>query len=81
MLIISGRNSLEYPEQEVCRDIRLLHAAGISVEARQYDVPEDVTSRMLADVDRWLMATVTATPATPRVESPPKYLTRGISLN
>ncbi len=59
VLLVSGRQSETYPEDEVCKDLRLLHAAGFSVVARQYDTDDDVSSSMLGDVDRWLMSIVT----------------------
>lgn len=67
VMLFSGRRSLSYPDGEVCRDIRLMHAAGLSVIARQYDTEDDVSSEMLAEMDRWMMSIVTqASPTSPK---------------
>lgn len=61
--IASGRTSLEYPEAEVCRDLRMLHSAGCTVALRQYPCGDDLTNVMLADLNRWVMDIVCPTPA------------------
>ncbi len=55
-----GRESLEYPPARACEDLRLLHAAGISVTLRQYPQGHYLTSQILGDVDRWIMEQVAA---------------------
>jgi hypothetical protein len=35
--------------------LRLLHSAGCTVALRQYPGCDEVTTDMLADMDRWLM--------------------------
>lgn len=42
-------------EAELCRDLRLLHTAGMSVSLRHYRGDESVVPRMLGDMDRWIM--------------------------
>ena len=42
-------------KRDVCRDLRLLHAAGCTVALRQYPCGDDLTTTMLADLDRWIM--------------------------
>ncbi len=61
--IASGRTSREYPEADVCRDLRLLHAAGCTVALRQYPCGDDLTTTMLADLNRWIMEIVCPPPA------------------
>ena len=56
--IASGRTSRDYPEADVCRDLRLLHAAGCTVALRQYPCGDDLTTAMLADLNRWMMEIV-----------------------
>lgn len=53
--IASGRTSDGYPESDVCRDLRLLHSAGCTVALRQYPCGDDLTTTMLADLNRWIM--------------------------
>jgi phospholipase/carboxylesterase len=60
VFLTSGRESRDYPERAVCRDLRLLHAAGMSVNLRLYPCGDDVTTDMLADMDRWIMEQVAA---------------------
>lgn len=56
--VATGRQSGDYPETAVCRDLRLMHAAGCTVALRQYPCGDDLTTTMLADLDRWMMALV-----------------------
>lgn len=53
--LASSRNCQQYTQQEVCEDLRLLHAAGCSVALRQYPGDDDLTTVMLGDVNRWIM--------------------------
>lgn len=53
--VATGRTSREYPEADVCRDLRLFHAAGCTVALRQYPCGDDLTTTMLADLNRWVM--------------------------
>jgi phospholipase/carboxylesterase len=55
VFLATGRQSRQYPERAVCDHLRLLHAAGISVNLRLYPGDDDVTTDMLADMDRWIM--------------------------
>jgi phospholipase/carboxylesterase len=53
--LATARLSRCYPEQQVCRDLRLLHAAGCMVALRHYPCGDELTTAMLSDLDRWLM--------------------------
>lgn len=57
-LLATSRDSKRYPQQRVCQDLRLLHAAGCTVALRQYPGGDGLTKWMLADVDRWMMELV-----------------------
>ncbi len=50
-----------YPTEKVCHDLRLLHTAGMSVVLREYPGDDDLSTLMLADMDRWLMEQVIGT--------------------
>jgi phospholipase/carboxylesterase len=50
-----GRYSNQYPEAEVCANLRLLHAAGMLVTLRQYPCGQELALQMLGDMDRWIM--------------------------
>jgi phospholipase/carboxylesterase len=54
-LLATSRSNRNYAAEFVCRDLRLLHSAGCIVALRQYPGSDDLTSKMLADMDRWLM--------------------------
>lgn len=56
--LATGRTSAAYPEPEVCRDLRLLHSAGCTVALRQYPCGDELTTAMLADLNRWMMEIV-----------------------
>jgi phospholipase/carboxylesterase len=60
VFLASGRHSRLYPEADVCRDLRLLHASGVSVCLRQYPGGDEVTDHMLLDMDRWIMEQIAA---------------------
>ncbi len=59
VFLAHGRNAVSYDEEHVCMDLRLLHAAGISVTLRQYPCADELTTQMLSDLDVWLMDIVT----------------------
>lgn len=63
IMIQQSRDSIEYTEDQVCRDLRLLHAAGMSVTVRQYPGEQEVTTQILSDVNGWIMEQVTGTAA------------------
>jgi phospholipase/carboxylesterase len=58
LLLATCRDSEEYPPARVADDLRLLHSAGFSLALRQYPGEHDLTTVMLADMDRWLMQQV-----------------------
>jgi phospholipase/carboxylesterase len=64
LLIACGRASQGYAEPDVCRDLRLLHTAGISVTLRQYPAGDELTTNMLGDLNHWVMAQVCPSTAT-----------------
>jgi phospholipase/carboxylesterase len=63
LLLASCRDSEDYPQSRVAADLRLLHAAGFSLSLRQYPGEHELTTVMLADMDRWLMGLVCPTTA------------------
>jgi phospholipase/carboxylesterase len=63
LLITQGRRSLRYPLERTCEELRLFHAAGLSVSIRQYPCGDELTTQMLRDVNAWLMEQVTGIPA------------------
>jgi phospholipase/carboxylesterase len=60
IFLATGRYSQQYPEAEVCANLRLIHAAGMSVNLRQYPCGDDLSTQMLSDMDRWIMEEMTA---------------------
>lgn len=58
LLLSSSRQSEGYAEEQVCQDLSLLHSAGCHVAIRQYPGDTDLTTPMLADVNRWAMELV-----------------------
>lgn len=63
LLLAGSRDSRAYPEARLCSDLRLLHSAGATLSIRQYPGSDDLTTAMLADLDRWLMEIVCGAPA------------------
>lgn len=55
LLLATARDSRRYPPSQVANDLRLLHAGGLSLALRQYPCGDELTTTMLADLNRWLM--------------------------
>jgi phospholipase/carboxylesterase len=49
------RNSDAFDQDQLCRQLRLLHIAGFSVTLRQYPCEDLLCSRALADANHWIM--------------------------
>lgn len=58
LLLSASRESRQYPQTQLCRDLRLLHTAGCHVNIRQYPGDDDLTTTMLSDLDSWMMEIV-----------------------
>ena len=58
----TGRVSQTYPAAKVCEDLRLLHAAGLSVTLRQYPCGDELMPQMLGDLDRWIIEQISQAP-------------------
>lgn len=58
LMLASCRESQDCPPARVADDLRLLHSAGFSLALRQYPGEHELTTVMLADMDRWLMEQV-----------------------
>lgn len=58
LLLSASKESVDYPESRMCRDLALLHSAGCRVAVRQYPGSDDLTTAMLSDVNRWAMEIV-----------------------
>lgn len=57
--IATGRDSNGYTVDECCHDLRLFHAAGMSVTLRQYPGTDPMCGQMLRDMDVFIMEQVT----------------------
>lgn len=53
-----GQQSLEFSPEQASSDLKLLHAAGLSVSLRQYPCAQEISTQMLQDVNRWIMERV-----------------------
>jgi phospholipase/carboxylesterase len=60
IFLACGRHSRKYSAEQVCRDLRLFHAAGFDVSLRQYPCGQEMAVSMLADMNRWIMEQVGA---------------------
>jgi len=72
IFLATGRGSQVYPAVQVCEDLRLLHAAGLSVTLRQYPCGHELQPQMLTDLDRWIIEQIVP-PSAPGVESDPEW--------
>jgi len=59
-----GRDSTSFNEAKVCEALRLFHVARMKVNLRQYPCPQQLTTVMLEDMDRWIMEQVTGVAST-----------------
>ena len=69
LLIMHCRDSETYSLDQVCTELSLFHAAGMSVTLRQYPCGDELTTQMLHDLDVWLMEQVTGVSATETEEA------------
>lgn len=60
LFVASCRQGEFYPPRQVCDDLRLFHAAGMSITLREYPGEDSLSPFMLADLDRWIMEQITA---------------------
>jgi phospholipase/carboxylesterase len=70
LFIAHGRDDQRYTVERTCDELRLFFTAGLSVVLRQYPSGDEVTSRMLSDMDAWIMEQVTGIQAV-RPQLPP----------
>jgi phospholipase/carboxylesterase len=61
LLIAHCRDSESYSLDQLCQELALFHAAGMSVTLRQYPCPDELTTQMLSDADIWMMEQITGT--------------------
>ncbi len=55
LLISNSLDSQRYSPQQACEDLRLLHTAGFSLDLRQYPCGDELTTKMLSDMDQWIL--------------------------
>lgn len=58
VFLACGRDSQAYQPERISEDLRLLYSAGMSVALRLYPCGHEITTHMLADMDRWMMEQV-----------------------
>ena len=51
-----GRCSQEFPESNLCRQLRLLHVAGFDVTLRQYPCGDQFPEQVYGDLNQWMMS-------------------------
>lgn len=53
------RQSIEFPESELCEGLTLLHTAGFNLTLRQYPGTDCGSGQVYSDLDKWIMEQVT----------------------
>jgi phospholipase/carboxylesterase len=61
-----SRSSEEFDQEQLCKQLRLLHIAGFSVNLRQYPSDEFLTTKSLADMDKWIMEMISSSVHNPK---------------
>jgi phospholipase/carboxylesterase len=56
------RQSIEFLQDDLCKQLKLLHVAGFSVTLRQYPVGDQLFAHTLSDMDRWIMEAIQTMP-------------------
>lgn len=59
IFLAHNRDSGSYSEEQSCRDLRLMHSAGMNITLRQYPCGDELTTKMLQDLNAWMMELVT----------------------
>ncbi|MDH3718530.1 MAG: alpha/beta hydrolase-fold protein [Planctomycetota bacterium] len=62
IMLAASRSGGRYPSSSVCRDLRLLHVAGMNTTLRQYPDNETLDRQIPGDVDRWIMEVLSREP-------------------
>jgi phospholipase/carboxylesterase len=65
ILMAQGRESVTYPPQVICRELRLYHAAAMHVTLRLYPCGDELTTQMLDDMDEWMMERINGVSESP----------------
>jgi phospholipase/carboxylesterase len=60
IFVANGMESTQYPQREMCHNLRLFHSAGLSLCLRLYPCADELLSNMLSDMDRWIMDQLTS---------------------
>lgn len=71
ILIADGQFASEHPVDQICDELRLLHAAGFSITLRQYPCGDELDTLMLRDMNAWMMELVTGAASVPQRVEPP----------
>ena len=61
LMLVAGLSSQSYPQQQLCSDLRLLHAAGMRLQVVQMPCGDVLDSEMLKEANRWIMGRVCPT--------------------
>lgn len=59
LFIAQGRSSTLYPVEKTCEELRLFHSAGMHATLRQYPCGDELNTRMLHDMNVWMMELIT----------------------
>jgi len=59
LMVSFGRDSKTYSVEHICKELPLLHTAGLKVALRQYPCADEINTKMLQDVNHWVMEQVT----------------------
>ncbi len=74
MMMGFGRDALDYCSDQLSRDLRLVHAAGLSyLNIRQYPCGDELVTQMLKDFDVWMMEIVTGSHMDTTVNTMPRF--------
>lgn len=77
LFIAQGRDAESYPVERACEELRLFHAAGLSVTLRQYPGGDELHSLVLRDMDAWIMDQINGVPS--QIDEAPTCPTFGLN--
>jgi phospholipase/carboxylesterase len=70
LFISFGETAQQYSSTDACQDLKLAHAAHLSVMFRQYACGDELRTPVLSDINHWLMERITGQPMPENVPEP-----------
>ena len=67
LFLATGLESKKFLPKQFCDNLRLFHAAALTVTVRQYRCGDELRTAMLSDMDRWIMDQIASPSQVPAI--------------